>query len=358
MPYRLAQVRHLMQEQDLELLLVSQAENRRYLSGFSGSAGLLLITEELALLITDFRYYVQAREQAPEFQLVEAPKSLRETLATQLEALSVERVGFEAHAVTVENLRQWREAAPQGIDWQTTSGLVEQLRQVKDANEVASLKEAVRIADEAFVHLEDWIHPGVTEREVAWELEVYMRTHGASKLSFDTIVASGANGAKAHALTSQRPIEIGDPIVIDMGCVYNGYCSDVTRSFCLYEASEEYLEVWDTVLEAQLTAEQQITAGMSGVEADAIARDIIYGAGYEGKFGHGLGHGVGLAIHEPPRASFTSKDTLQPSTILTVEPGIYVPDWGGVRIEDMVVVTKEGCEVLTQAPKRPVIGNQ
>jgi Xaa-Pro aminopeptidase len=202
----------------------------------------------------------------------------------------------------------------------------------------------------------DWIRPGMTEREISWEVETIMRTHGAEGLSFPSIVASGPNGAMAHAVTSERRVQLGEPLVIDMGAVYNGYCSDLTRSFCLGQASEEYRAIWDTVLQAQHAAEQAIVPGMSGVEADAVARRAIYGAGYEGKFGHGLGHGVGLAVHEGPRASVRSQDTLQPGMVLTVEPGIYIPTWGGVRIEDMVVVTPEGCRILTQAAKVPVIG--
>mgnify|MGYP001195409151 FL=1 len=218
-----------------------------------------------------------------------------------------------------------------------------------------AIEEAVRIADEAMVHLMSWIKPGVTERQVAWEAEVYMRTHGAEALSFTSIVAAGDHGAMAHAMTTDRAIERGDALVIDMGCVYDGYCSDLTRSFCVGEASDEYLAVWNTVLEAQAAAEDAIRGGMPGVDADAVARKIIYGAGYEGKFVHGLGHGVGLAIHEKPRASLTSTDVLTPGTIVTVEPGIYVPGWCGVRIEDMVLVTEDGCRVLTGSPKQPVI---
>ena len=355
MPNRLDQLRRLIADQDLELLLVSQPENRRYLSGFSGSAGVLIIGGDLALLATDFRYYEQVRQEAPGFQLIQVERSIKETLGAQLRSLGVRRVGYESHAVTVEAFGQWQESAPQ-IDWAPTSGWVESLRQIKDEEELATIEMAVRIADEAMEHVGERIRPGMTEREVAWDLEVYMRTHGADKLSFDTIVASGPNGAMAHAVTTDRPIEWGDPIVIDMGCVYRGYCSDLTRSFCLGGASSEYRKVWDTVLQAQLAAEEGLRAGLSGIEADAIARRIIYDAGYEGKFGHGLGHGVGLAIHEPPRASFTSEDTLRAGTVVTVEPGIYVPGWVGIRIEDMVVVTDGGCRVLTRSSKQPQMG--
>jgi len=291
--------------------------------------------------------------QAPGWTLVEITDSADAALARLVGDLGLKRIAFESHVVTVQQLENWRAAMPE-VEWAPTQGMVEDVREIKDEGELARIEEAVRIADEALVHVMDWLRPGATEREVAWELEVHMRTHGAEALSFTTIVASGPNGAMAHAVTSDRAIQEGDPVVIDMGAKYEGYCSDLTRSFCLGRASDEYRRIWDVVLQAQLAAEGAITAGMPGAEADAAARRIIYGAGYEGKFGHGLGHGVGLAIHEKPRAGITSKDVLKAGTIVTVEPGIYIPGWGGIRIEDMVVVTLEGCRVLTGAPKAPV----
>lgn len=352
---RLTDLRVQIAEKGLDALLVSEANNRRYMSGFTGSAGVLIISPTEALLATDFRYYEQVRMQAPDFELVEASETIHKTLAEVVARYGFRRLGFESQDVTVETFERWQKAIPD-VEWVATAGLVEDLRQIKDAGEIARIAEAVRIADEAMEYIMEWMRPGVTEREVAWELKVYMRTHGAEKLSFTTIVGSGPNGAMSHAVTSERKIQRGDPVVIDMGAVYEGYCSDITRSFCLGEASDQYRQVWDTVLTAQQAAEAAIKAEMPGIEADAVARHIIYDAGYEGKFGHGLGHGVGLAIHETPRASFTSKDILHEGTIVTVEPGIYLPGWGGVRIEDMVVVTETGCRVLTQASKRMVAG--
>jgi Xaa-Pro aminopeptidase len=280
---------------------------------------------------------------------------MHKALAETVERYGFKRLVFESQNVTVETYNRWQEAMP-AIEWVATSSMVEDLREIKETGEIERITEAVRIADKAMEHIMDWIRPGMTERQVSWELEVYMRTHGAEKLSFTTIVASGPNGAMAHAVTTERTINAGDPVVIDTGAVYEGYCSDITRSFCVGEADDEYRAVWDTVLKAQEAAEAAIKAGMPGVEADAVARNIIYGAGYENKFGHGLGHGVGLAIHESPRASRTSKDVLKEGTVVTVEPGIYIPGWGGIRIEDMVVVTEAGCRVLTAARKDPVVG--
>ena len=354
MSQRLANLRQIMSREGLDLLLVGQPENRRYLSGFTGSDGVLLVTEDRAMLAADFRYYEQVKMQAPDFELVRVGTDMVASLAAQVRELGPKRLGFESHAVTVETYEKWRSAISDP-EWVPTSKLVEELRVIKDAHELADLEEAVRIADQAMAHIQEWLRPGVTERELAWELEVYMRTHGAEKLSFDTILASGPNGAMCHAVPTDRPIQVGDPIIIDMGALYEGYCSDMTRSFCLGTASDQYRQVWDTVLQAQLATEEAVKPGMTGIQMDAVARDIIYGAGYEGKFGHGLGHGVGLAIHEPPRASRTSTDVLSAGMVLTVEPGIYVPGWGGVRLEDMVVLTDDGCRVLTQAPKVPVV---
>lgn len=351
---RVERLRTLIVQQGLDALLVVGAENRRYLSGFTGSAGVLIITPHEALLATDFRYYEQVKLQAPDFALVEVVGLVAKALAAEVQRLGLRRVGFEAQNLTVDTYQQWQTEMP-GVEWAPTKGLVESLRMVKDEGEIALIEQAVDLADAAMTHIMEWMRPGVTEREVSWELEVYMRTQGAERLAFTTIVGSGPNGAMSHAVTSERPIAWGDPVVIDMGAMVQGYCSDLTRSFCLGQASEEYLAIWHTVLQAQEAAERAIRPGLSGVEADATARRLIYDAGYEGKFGHGLGHGVGLAIHEDPRAGMTSEDTLAVNHILTVEPGIYLPGQFGVRIEDMVAITAEGCRVLTRCPKVPVI---
>ncbi|MGM0400891.1 MAG: aminopeptidase P family protein [Chloroflexota bacterium] len=351
---RVQDLRRVLEEEELYALLVTQAENRRYLTGFTGSAGTVLVTGQETLLATDFRYYEQVQEQAPHVDLVRVEDSTPSALAPHIDELDIHRLGFESHDMTVRGYERWQEALS-GVEWEPTADVVEGLRMTKDAEEIGLIEEAVAIADEAMEHIMGWIRPGLTEREVAWELEVHMRTHGAEALSFPTIVASGPNSAMPHATTTERVIGRGEPIVIDMGARYEGYCSDMTRSFCVGQASEEYLKVWNTVLEAQQAAEAGIRPGMSGVEADALARDIIDEAGYGENFGHGLGHGVGLAIHEGPRVSHTSEDMLQEGAVVTVEPGIYIAEWGGVRIEDTVVLTDKGCRVLTQTSKEPVI---
>ena len=248
---RVERLREAIAEENLDALIVTQPDNRRYLSGFTGSAGLLIISHDMALLATDFRYYQQAQAQAPDFGLVQVPEATHEALAERISELGYRRLGLESHDLTVQTFEQWRNALSQ-IEWVSTTGLVEKLRMVKDAREMAFIREAVRIADEAMAHITDWIRPGVTERQVAWELELQMRTHGAEALSFTTIVASGPNGDMPHAVTTDRPIALGDSITIDMGAAYQGYCSDLTRSFCLGHANERYEQVWRTVLEASL----------------------------------------------------------------------------------------------------------
>ncbi len=355
MEERLVRLRAFMAEDGLDAILVTQPENRRYLSGFTGSAGVLVITPSRALLATDFRYYEQVRQQAPGFELAQVTGKIVPALSALVQELAVERVGYESHVLTVQEFESWKAGMP-GVTWVPTSGRVESLREIKDAGEMALIEEAIRLGDEAMQHVYDWIRPGVTEKQVAWELEVYMRTHGADNLSFSTIVAAGKRGAMSHAVPTDRSIERGEPVVIDMGALYEGYCSDMTRSFCVGEAAEAYIDLWNLVRRAQEAAEEGIHAGISGIEADAIARKIIYDAGYEGKFGHGLGHGVGLAIHEGPRASFTAEGPIREGTVVTVEPGVYDPEWCGIRIEDMVHVTANGCRILTQCPKVPVVG--
>ena len=352
---RVARLCESLERERVDGLVVSDGANRRYLSGFSGSAGFLLITAEQTFLVADFRYYEQVAAQAPDFELVRAPKSLRQALAERVHSLGLGSLGFEADSLTVTEFSEWQ-SLMLDVQWKPTRGLIESLRQIKDDGEIERIENAVRIADEAMAHLMDWIKPGHTERQIAWELEARMRALGAENVSFAPIVASGPNGAMPHSVTTDRPVMSGDALVIDMGALANGYCSDLTRSFCVAVADTDYLDAWNTVLEAQRAAEAAIVAGMSGFDADATARDIIE-KDYKGYFGHGLGHGVGLVIHESPRASFTSTDILEEGMIVTVEPGVYIPGKWGIRIEDMVVVTRTGCRVLTQVPRVPVIGS-
>lgn len=336
-----------------DVLLVHGAANRRYLSGFTGSAGVLLIGADHRVLVTDFRYTVQARDQAPAFSVVEAAEPL-EGLADAVAVSGATRVGFEPEHVTYAGFQKLKarlaELTPP-VRLVPVEGVVEQLRVIKDAGEAAVMREAVRIADEAMARAAAWIEPGVSERALANRLEAAMRDLGAAGPAFDTIVAAGPNAAMAHHQPGGHAIAEGEPVIVDLGARLEGYCSDITRTFIAGPADETFRQIYDLVLEAQLAAEAGIRAGMSGRAADALARDPIAAAGHGGDFGHGTGHGVGLEIHESPRLSTRSHDTLSTGMVTSVEPGIYLPGWGGVRIEDLVLVQDDGVDVLTQAAK-------
>jgi Xaa-Pro aminopeptidase len=351
---RLTKLRAVLPEHNVDAILVSQPENRRYLSGFTGSSGWLIITAERAAIATDFRYYEQVAREAPGFELAKIQSRFSDLLPEVLADLGVRRLGFESQHVTVEQLNTLGKAV-EDVEWLPLEGAVEKIRAVKDEAEISALRRSAALTDEAFAHLLEVIEPGMTEREAAWQIEAYMRSHGASKVAFDLIVAAGPNGALPHARPGDQAIQAGAPVVVDIGCILDGYCSDMTRTFCLGEPSPRYLEVWNVVLKAQEAAEAVIRAGMTGVAVDATARDVIVEAGYGDYFGHGLGHGVGLAVHEKPGAGRLSEDTLEAGMSLTVEPGIYLPGEFGVRIEDLVIIGTDGIEILTNTPKRPVV---
>ncbi len=352
---RLLALRALLADKGLDAMLVGQPENRRYLSGFTGSSGLLLLSLEQNLLLTDSRYLEQAGEQTSHFTVVQVRESMASLVAQNLRETGVKRVGFEAQHVPYATYQRWREGAGQ-VEWMPVQGLVERLRMVKDEEELTTIRKAVRVADAAMSHILDIIETGMTERQVAWELESFMRTHGADKVSFDLIVASGPNGAKPHAVTTDREIELGDPVVVDIGAEVGGYCSDMTRTVCIGDGDEKFLEIYGIVVEAQQLAEESLRAGAGAADIDGLARDFIRSKGYGERFGHGLGHGVGLAVHEGPTLSSRSHDTLESGMVVTVEPGIYLPGWGGVRIEDLVVVGEKSAEILTRSEKMPVAG--
>jgi len=354
---RLSALRQKMAEQKLDALLVTQAENRRYLSGFTGSAGYLFITATQAYLATDSRYWEQVGQQAPDFTLakIEAGKS-NQLFADLVRAAGATRVGYEAGDVTVASYRELQKAlrpdrARAIARLVPTKGLVEGLRAIKDAAELALIEQAVALGDAAFAYGVQRMRPGMTEKQAAWEIERYLREHGAEGVAFELIVASGPNGAMPHARPSERVIQAGEPIVIDMGCRIDGYNSDLTRTIVLGEPGEKFREVYAIVLQAQLAAEAALRAGPKGKEIDAVARQVIVEAGYGDYFGHGLGHGVGLAVHEEPGLGKLGEKPLQPNMVCTIEPGIYLPGEFGVRIEDMAVVTADGCRVLTKAQK-------
>jgi Xaa-Pro aminopeptidase len=352
---RLETLREIVAQRELDGMLVTDPLNRRYMSGFSGSAGWLLVTAGRAMLAVDFRYYERAAREAPDWEQCHVTGTFPEALVDMVAAAGVRKLGIEADHMSVAQFEELRGALDATLV--PTEKVIETMRAIKDEDEIAAIREAVACADAAYAHLCQVLRPGMTEAEVSWELESYMRLHGASSASFPFIVGSGPNGAMPHATASERAIQEGEPVVMDFGASVRGYCSDITRTVCLGQADERYESMWHLVLAAQRAAEEKLRPGMSGKEGDALARDLFAQAGYGDQFGHGLGHGVGLAIHEVPRMSRLAEDqVLEPGMVFTVEPGLYFPGWGGVRIEDIVVMHEDGVEVLTQAPKEPLIG--
>jgi Xaa-Pro aminopeptidase len=359
MNQRLAKLRRRMEELGLDALLISQPQNRRYLSGFTGSAGYLLITAGDAVIATDFRYYEQSAQQAPDFRLYRATGPMEGWLPGLLTAagdLGAKRLGFESADLTFLLYRVLRKAveglpAGQRPRLIATTNLVEGLRAIKEPEELAAIQAAVDMGDAAFQHVAERIEPGWTEKQAAWEIEKHMREHGGEAASFDTIVAGGPWGAMPHAYPRDRALERGEMVVIDMGVRLDGYCSDLSRTVFLGRPDDQFKKVYDIVLGAQLAAEELVQAGMTGEEAHNLAHRVIEEAGYGENFGHGLGHGVGLAVHESPRLAKTSEDVLANGMVVTIEPGIYITGWGGVRIEDMLVIQNGRAQVMTHAPK-------
>ncbi|MDA0264230.1 MAG: aminopeptidase P family protein [Chloroflexi bacterium] len=342
-------------DRELDGVLISAPENRRYLSGFSGSAGYLFITKANAILVTDSRYTEQATNQSPDFD-VRQVRGGWDWLIEEMKSSGVKKVGFESQDMSVSLYNSLIDAIKGDSSLGDVSlipapGLSENQRIIKDAEELALLQLAIDAADTAMDQVCPAITPGMTEREVAWKMEMAMRGAGADMISFDTIVAAGPNGAMAHHQPSDYVIKHGDPIVIDMGAKVGGYCSDLSRSIAVGEADETFKKIYDIVLGAQLTAINTVKVGMTGEEADSLSRNVIAEAGYGDNFGHSLGHGVGLEIHENPRVSPRSPDVLGLNTVFTVEPGIYLSGWGGIRIEDIVILREDGAVQLSKARK-------
>lgn len=339
-----------MSEHGVQGMLISKPENRRYFSGFSGSSGMLFISEHKSYLLTDFRYIEQAGAETEGYDIVRYTVSANELLSELAAKQDVRVIGFESDFVTYDVFAKLTECLPipQFVPMQLDS-----LRRIKDSNEIALIKKAVEIADQAFSHILSFIRPGISEQAVALELEYHMGKLGAERPAFDTITASGKRGALPHGKASSKMIERGDFVTMDFGAVYQGYHSDITRTICVGTSTARQREIYDLVLTAQLAGVQAVQPGKTGKEIDSVARKIIADAGFGEYFGHGLGHGVGLNIHEDPRLSPNSGQmTVMENMVVTVEPGIYLPEWGGIRIEDTVLVNGNGCEILTTSSKQ------
>lgn len=347
---RVAALRAKLEAEKVDGMLIMRPENRAYISGFTGSSAFILVGSAEPVLITDFRYTEQAAGQCPGYKVVRHGYPPVDTIREQALAAGYGRLAFEKDYLTYSWHETLREKLPE-VQLVPSEGLVEGLRSVKDASEIALIRKAAEIADAAFLRVLATAKVGMREAEFAVELEYQMRKAGPAKNAFDIIAASGPRSSLPHGAASDRVIQEGDFLTVDWGALYQGYCSDCTRTVVFGHADARQREIYGIVLEAQLATVDAVRAGLKGMEVDAVARSIIAGRGYGENFGHGLGHGVGRAVHELPSVGSRSENVLVPGNVVTVEPGIYIPEWGGVRIEDLVVVTESGREILTSITK-------
>ncbi len=349
---KIKNLRKVMNQKGLDAVVVLSPYNRRYLSNFTGSSGSLLITMDAAFLITDFRYIQQATSQSKDFEIVNQSGPMIGKINEMIKEGKLSHVGVEADLISYN---EYQALNTTNVELSSIEGVIEAIRMIKDDFEIQQIQKAADIADETYEHILKWVKPGMTENEVNNEMEMFMRSKGATCSSFDTIVASGHRGALPHGVASNKVIEEGDMITLDYGALYEGYVSDITRTFAIGEPKEEMKKIYNIVLESQLASLEQIKPGMTGKEADTIARDIIKSYGYGDQFGHSLGHGIGLEVHEGPGLSQKSDFVLEENMCITIEPGIYVEGLGGVRIEDDVLVTKNGLQRFTKSSKDLII---
>lgn len=358
---RLARLRERLEQHKLDAVLVMSPEtvspvNRRYLSSFTGTSAYLMVTQDDAIIATDFRYYEQAQQQAKAFRLHKASGAMSAWLPQMLEGLGGKRLAFESSHVTHQTYRAVQKVIS-GLDEKQrpklapTTNLIEAMRVFKEPEELRAIQKAIDLGDAAFADVAQRVEPGWTEKQVAWEIEKHIREHGGDGLSFDTLVGAGERGSMPHCMPTDRKLKKGEGVVIDMGVIVDGYVSDLTRTIYLGKPNEKFKTIYDIVLAAQQTATELVEAGMTGEQAHMLAHNVIEGAGHGDDFGHGLGHGVGLQVHEAPRLGKTSNDKLLDGMVFTIEPGIYLPGWGGVRIEDMVVLEKGRARTMSHAPK-------
>lgn len=354
---RIHKLQAILRRRGIDAVLITEPENRRYLSGYTAvdhgiqeSSGVLLIPKRgVPWLLTDSRFVLQAEEEAAGFTIKLYDKGLLSLLRKLLPSLTVHRFAFESHYFLHSSAAKLeRMAAQTGVELRPLTGLIERMRVLKTEEEIRLLKESVLLNERVFQSVYNTIEPGMSEMEIALALELTMREMGAERPSFDTIVAFAGNAARPHAVPTDRILQSGDIVLIDMGLVLQGYCSDMTRTFVAGKPDATFLERLRLVRQAQLAGMRAIRAGVVCRDVDLAARKVIADAGYGEFFGHSLGHGVGLAVHEAPGLSSRSKKKLQAGMIVTVEPGIYLPGWGGIRLENMVVVREDGCELLNE----------
>lgn len=347
--YRLAQLRKFLDEKKVNAVLIKKLANVNYFSGFTGDSTILIITHKKNILVTDGRYLEQARNESPKFELVEQTDSLLNKVCEVLKEIGLTSVGFEENDFTVAEFNKICDNVPK---IKMTPLKLDELRQVKDEFEIEKIKIACEIADKAFEKILDFIKPGIREIEVAAELEYQMRKLGSQKAAFDTIVASGVRGTLPHGIASEKKIKSGEFVTMDFGAIYQHYHSDITRTVFVGHADGNQKKIYNTLLEAQTLGLQAIEVGKSGKEIDKVVRDFLERFGFEKYFIHGLGHGVGLEIHEEPRISkYSQCEKLLANMIVTDEPGIYIPEMFGMRIEDTVLITDDCAIPLTKSPK-------
>lgn len=339
-------------QKNIDGLIISKPENQYYISGFSGE-GLTIVTDYQNYIITDSRYTEQAKNEALDFEIIET------TIGTSpfligfqiIKQFNLENIGFENNFITVKKYDELKENFKK-INLVKTDRIIEGLRVKKDSKEIDYIKSAQEITDKAFTHILEFIKPGVNELELAAELEFFMKKNGSVATAFETIFVSGSRTSFPHGVPSKRKLQLGDLVTIDFGARFSSYCSDMTRTVVIGKPSDKQLSIYNTVLQAQTKAIEYIKPGRNCKDVDGVARKLIQEHGFGKYFGHGLGHGVGLEIHEEPRLSPKSKDVLLPGMVVTVEPGIYIENFGGVRIEDMIVVTENGYKNLTNSEKQ------
>jgi Xaa-Pro aminopeptidase len=354
---RIQDLQNRLAEQGVDALLISQPENRRYLSGFTGSDGWLLISKDHSFIAVDFRYVEQAKIESPGFELVHIKRET-DWLPKIVAELGITKLGFESSCLSYGEYHQLVERLNKNeikTNILPVNRLVESIRSIKSSEELVFCTRAAELADSVLEYARSIIRPGISERNIAWELEKWLRENGSESIPFEIIVASGPNSALPHAKPSDRTVNADEPILIDLGAKVNGYCSDITRTYCIGKSTDSFTRIYDLVLGSQLTALATIKSGMTGEQADKQARIIIDQAGYASAFGHSLGHGVGLATHELPLLGPRSQEKLAEGNVFSVEPGIYLPGWGGIRIEDTVTLQNSKIIILTKASKDATI---
>lgn len=347
----------IMEEKGLESLFLNNVQNIRYVSGYTGEDSYILISPKGKWFITDYRYSEQAEKECKEFEVIcrnRQQVSLGQCVNNLLKENNINKMGFERNHINFGMAEDIKNALD-GVEMTSTADIIEEMRYVKDNEEIELTKKAAEIADKAFSKLMEVIKVGMTEAEAALELEYHMRKFGAEGVAFDTILLAGARTSMPHGIPSDKVIEHGDFVTIDFGALYKGYRSDMTRTFVMGEASEEQVRLYNSVLESQKKGVATVKAGITGKEPDDRVKEILERDNYYEHSGKGLGHGIGLNLHEPPFLSQICTNQLEENCIITIEPGVYIPGFGGVRVEDTVVVTKDSCEIITHTPKELLI---